>query len=179
MANTYSPITNTTLSTTSSSVVLSGIPQTYTDLYLVVSAKTNFNNLTEGLQISFNSYGSNNVCYLQGYGNVAGGAYNFEDNNINQPAVNCIGGTSGTNTNAGNTWGYTEMYIGNYTSSTHKPFRFYTANAGVTSNFGTNAMGGGRTLITAAITALELRPNSGSNSFVAGSSFWLYGIKNT
>ena len=76
--------------------------------------------------------------------------------------------------NTANTFGSVELTIPNYAGSTDKAI----TSDSVSENNATTAyqlMGTGLFANTAAITSLYVQPNSGG-SFVAGSSFTLYGI---
>ena len=155
-----------TLTSASASVTFSSIPQTFTDLKLVVSGRVasgaqadfqllvKFNNSTTG-------YSSKTV-----FGNGVG-AYSFSTT---------IAGYSGV-TNGGlstaNAFSNCEVYIPNYTSSNYKSFSSDTVIEDNTTATRTdlNAMLWSN---NAAITTITVSPDT--STWVQNSSFYLYGI---
>ena len=81
------------------------------------------------------------------------------------------------NTATSNTFGTFEIYLPSYTASQNKPFSGF----GVAETNATNTRIGavaGLYRSTTAISSVKLSLLTGPN-FVAGSSFYLYGIKNS
>ena len=126
---------------------------------------------------SFRINGNTGTVYsytdLTGTGSSAGSSRlsNFSE-------VYALAGTAATAT--ANTFGNTELYIPNYTSATNKPTSAY----GVSENNATASYilaNAGLVRITSAITSIEIIPvyAGGGFNFVSGSSFFLYGIKNS
>lgn len=143
------------------------IPQTYTDLKLVYSARATVAGTQEFINISFNGNTSNySLRSLQGDGSAASSnAWNFR----------WIGYAVGSTATA-STFSNGELYIPNYTSSNYKSF----SGDNVTENNTTNAQSiltANLWSDTAAITSIALSVQGGSN-FVEGSTFYLYGISN-
>ncbi len=141
------------------------IPQTYTDLKLVYSARATVAGTQEFINISFNGNTSNySLRSLQGDGSAASSnAWNFR----------WIGYAVGSTATA-STFSNGELYIPNYTSSNYKSF----SGDNVTENNTTNAQSiltANLWSDTAAITTIALSVQGGSN-FVEGSTFYLYGI---
>lgn len=171
MATTYELIEAKTLSTTPSSVTFSSIPNTYTDLKLVVSARGSHIYAQANAYITYNGSSSNYKEILTyGYGGAAGSTSASTDPYIIWGIMMTGGGATA------NTFGNSEIYIPNYASSNYKSS--YTNNA--TENNGTegwNAMDTALWSNTSAITSITLTADNGS--FVSGSSFYLYGIKNS
>ena len=163
MANTYTLIEAKSLNTTTASITFSSIPQTYTDLLVLVSAR--------------GDAGGQRDCYISFNGSTS----NFTNkliemsNNIvsNASTARYIGPVSGTTTTA-NVFSNAAIYIPNYTGSTYKSFSgdFVAENNAQ----GTNALTltGSLWSDTAAITSIGFAPSSGS--FVQYSTFYLYGI---
>jgi len=140
------------------------IPQTYTDLKIVVSGRAD--TTTTGIDILFNgsstSY-SNKRLYGTGSSVASDSAATTYISNI------MIDDSSYT----ASTFGNGEIYIPNYTSSNYKS----VSVDGVSENNATTALmmlTAGLWSNTAAI--ILLRPNAGN--FVQGSTFYLYGISN-
>lgn len=172
MANTYTLINSTSLSTTAASVTFSAIPATYEDLVLQVSARNdqatveaNFNLRVNGLATS--EYSNT---YIRGNGSTASSSRSSGVGLLNYLRQN---GSSSTS----NTFASLEIYFPKYTSSEKKPVStlsivednatagYIIANAGLID-------------LTSAITSIVLS-NAAASVFQSGSTFWLYGIKNT
>jgi hypothetical protein len=163
LAATYTPIASITLGATVTSVTFSSIPQTYTDLVLVVQAKTTS---AGDVRVRLNGdTGSNySFTYLTGNGSSA--------------ASGRGSGTSGLcdfNGQTSSTLGATNQIVNfmNYSNTTtNKTFlsRSNAASTGIdaTVNLWRN---------TAAVTSITLGANSGfTNTYESGSTFNLYGI---
>jgi hypothetical protein len=158
MPMTYEPIATQTLGSTAASVTFSSIPSTYTDLVLVVLAQ-NTVSVNNG-QIQFNGDTNTNYSgtYLQGAGSLV----------------------SGRVTNTGN------AYTVEFTNTALSPLIVNIMNYSNTTTFKTLLQRGGLTSdrtaawvntwrSTSAITSLSVATFGGS--FVADSTFTLYGIK--
>jgi len=156
-----------------SAITFSSIPATYTDLKLVMSARTDrMGGLpVDGITLKFNGSSS---------------SYSTKSlyvNNGNNPPV------SGTDTNGilvssgadsgdatANTFSSSEVYIPNYAGSQYKAL----STDGVSENSGSAyymGMTSGLWSNTAAITSIVATPTVGT-IFLQYSSFYLYGIKN-
>ena len=177
MANTLTLITSSTVgSGGAASVTLSSIPQTYTDLKVVVSGRsTSWGYSYNNLYITINgsptgtSYSDINVF------SVGTSTGSFGHSGQNQPWTAATPSTAATS----NTFSNTEIYIPNYTSSRHKTIstngivaRTLTANGDVFLNFMA-----GLWADTSAVTSLVFTTDV--TDFVQGSTFYLYGIKNS
>jgi hypothetical protein len=149
-------------------VSFTSIPQTFTDLVLLSSARCSVE-LT-GINIAYNSSGSTDYFRytLQGDGSTAAVAQNGPSTTmLNTSVVNKSDATASVFSN-------TEIYIPNYTGSTAK---ILVAN-GVTENNSTQAfqvVSSGFRTATDAITSIQLTVQS-PHSFVQYSKFYLYGI---
>ena len=157
MPSTYTPIATQTLGSAAASVTFSSIPQTYTDLVLVVVAPSGNNN--DSLQ--FNSDTGANYSWTRVYGDGTSAASSRSSN------ANYIRTTAGdlTNTNS------ILIQIMNYSNSTTNktvltrgtnPSVLTIAVAGLWRN-------------TSAITTINYSVATGT--FATGSTFTLYGIK--
>jgi hypothetical protein len=170
MANTYTLIEAKTLSTTPSSVTFSSIPQTYTDLKLVVSAKTQSIYESDGAYVTFN--GSSSGYSERTLMNINGTMYSFNASSafINWGIV-CTGAGA-----TANTFGNSEMYIPNYTSSNSKSTssEISQENNGTATVMAITAALWSNSAAITSITLTAQNPN-----FVSGSTFYLYGIKNS
>lgn len=172
MAATMIPIQSITLTGSAASVTFSGIPQTYTDLVLRWTVRTDYGATRTGFQIAANSIttGYSETYLVQYNGTTVGsGRYTTAAYFI----AEYINGTGAT----ANTFGTGEFYIPGYAASTYKPASMFSVSEGNTAT--DTGMYAKATLLsnTAAISSLALTANAGN--FVAGSSFHLYGIKNS
>ena len=149
------------------SMEFTSIPSTYTDLLVKVSARTNRAAPVDGVNIAFNGSTSNFTGrYLESDGSSA---YSGTSTRI---AASAVG-----NTATASTFGNSDIYIPNYTSSNNKSFSGDT----VTENNATPALAdliAGLWSNSAAITSIALTPLIGT-TFDQYSTAYLYGVSNT
>lgn len=176
MANTFQIIASNTLTTSTASLSFSSIPQTYTDLVLKISARTDESGTVySGIGIIVNDDVTSAYSYTRVVGNgsavteaeATGNGYayiNFAANGASALA---------------NSFCNTEIYIPRYTLGTMgKPF-------GVQATIPNNASGGYAGTqahlfsVSGAITKITITYAGTPSNFVANSSFTLYGIKNS
>ena len=170
MANTYQLISSNVLSSSAASVTFSSIPATFTDLVLRISARSDQASTTSGLKIVFNGTNTGSFTQLQGDGTGAAAA------SASGNAFQRIGTIDG-NTATSNTFSSQEVYIPNYTSSTAKPFSTFSVQEDNTTTAYIDAFANLQNQ-TQAITSIVASTVAVAN-FVSGSSFYLYGIKNS
>ena len=174
MATTYQLIESQVLGSAAASVTFSSIPATYTDLVIRMSVRSDRANVADGLFLTFNSdtasvysatslYVNNSTTVLSGIANgTPSGTYYYYTNGANATS---------------NTFSNTELYIPSYTASQNKPLLLTSMAEGNTTNFSMGANAGLWRNI-AAMTSINIVSFAGAN-FVSGSSFYLYGIKNS
>ena len=166
MAVTYKLIETVTVgSGGASSIEFGSIPQTYTDLMVVVSGRTSGS--VSGLNITFNGNTSNYSSRTLQANGAAASSYGTYNRNA---------GFLNISSETASVFGSSAIYIPNYAGSTNKS---YSAD-GAAENNATTAYSGiiaGLWSNTAAITSVSLSPMDGS--FVQYSSASLYGIKNS
>jgi hypothetical protein len=173
MANTFKKIQTVTVgSGGSSTIAFTSIPQTYTDLKVVLSVRSDRNSGTQSdFQLRFNSASANySRKTVQGSGSAAtsisGSAESFGSI-----------GTATQDTDTASVFGSSEVYIPNYTSAN---FKSYSADT-VREN---NATSGYQGLVaglwsdTAAITSITFYVESNTQSFKQYSTATLYGVAN-
>ena len=173
MATTYSLIASNTLSSSAASVTFSAIPNTFTDLVLKFSVR----NSNTGGQIGTMTYrinGNTSGVYAQTFIRGDGSSANSNRSSATEPGT--IGYTNSDITTS-NTFSNGEIYIPNYTNSSNKPHSVALAHE---TNSSTAYITAGANLFadTSAITSLTFQFVS-SHNFLSGSSFFLYGIKNS
>ena len=172
MPSTYTLIASNTLSTSAASVTFSSIPATFTDLVLRVSARSNTAstvNDTFGIIVNENTT-NYSLTRLQGTGSAA--------SSVRLSSANSwYGDFLPGNTATASTFGTMELYFPSYLSTQNK-------TASIVSMSETNATGASMSAsaflwqVTDAISSIRLITDGGG-SFVSGSSFYLYGIKNS
>jgi len=170
MPNTYNLIKSHTLSSTQSSVIFSSIPQTYDDLILHCSARTNTSGNWQGIYLKFNGESSltANKATLLIYSSGSGSA-GFT--NLN----GCFVGDFTAASSPSNYFTGSETYLSNYRSS--NTYKTFSSNSIVMNGSNNSFLESGVLSWTSggsALTSLEVIP--GANSFVQNSTFSLYGI---
>jgi hypothetical protein len=176
MANTFELISSITLTsnTAFASVSFTSIPNTYTDLRLMVSARSD-RGAADGLErlyLYFNG-ATSTINMINWIGNSSGATFD------NYTTANGIGGTVGITSNQNapaNQYGFSDLYINNYLSTTEKigiSSAVIPIGAGGTLNYNfTQSYAHSTNSPITSITTSGL----GSN-WLAGSTFYLYGIK--
>lgn len=161
-------LASNTLSTTASSVVFSAIPSTYTDLVLRISARSDQSGqLTSGLRLTLNGTNSTSYNQLQGDGASAAGVV------VGTLSYLYVGNINGP-TSTANTFSSQEIYIPNYAITATKQVSAYSAQETFATTAYTDLMSIFQNA-TQAITSITITPGVAPN-FVAGSTFYLYGI---
>ena len=175
MPSTYTLISSNVLSSSAASVTFSAIPSTYTDLVLRISARdTNTGAIIANTSFTFN--GSSGSLYsitkLIGDGSAASSS---RRSNITSDEFYYPGANAGM---SANTFGSVEIYIPSYTASQNKPFSTFAVTENNSATGGNSEIDAWANLYrdTAAISSIAI--NAYVN-FAAGSSFYLYGIKNS
>lgn len=156
-----------------SSITISSIPSTYTDLCLKLSLRRDTNYTRRILQITFNGVTSGYTDRAI-YGNGSSAASNLSLGGGIAIAVVDVPAAQATS----NTFSNIELYAPNYTSSDSKSILVDGAgedNAATTPLLGFTA---GLSNITSAISSINLYTDQGGN-FVQNSTAYLYGIKNS
>ena len=173
MANTFVKIQTVTVgSGGTSSINFTSIPQTYTDLKLVMSLRTSLTATRDDFQLTFNGSTS-------GYSRKR--ILGYDANLIaSDQATSQTSFTPNTTDNGATAsiFGLTEIYIPNYILSNNKAF--CTAEISENNSTANWIMGiqGGLWANTAAINQITATPFS-SRTFVQYSTATLYGIKNS
>lgn len=173
MAVTYELIASNTLTSSATSVSFSSIPSTYMDLSLRGFARSDQSgSISEVVNLRFNGNTSSVYTYNFMFANnttLSGGGSSDPYSRILQ----YITGASATS----DSYGSFEIYIPSYTNSFNKQFSGY-GTAETMSASTRVAITASLFSDTSVISSIQLFPLTGPN-FVSGSSFYLYGIKNT
>jgi hypothetical protein len=164
MALTYEPISTQVLGSTAGTVTLTSIPQTYTDLILVVNAGDT--PTATVMRAQFNNDTANNYSETK----LRGDGTTLSSTRISTNSELNVGETAYMNTtNSGNAV-YILHFMNYSNTTTNKVILYRASNA----SFGTEVCVG-LYRSTSAITSIKLFPPG--NSFTIGSTFTLYGIK--
>ena len=166
MANTYTLIEAKTLGSAVSSIDFTSIPQTYTDLKLVISARSS---TEEHYAIGFNSNTSSySGISLRGSGTAIATylttAYSYGSTAIGLGYINDV---TSTFTNC-------EIYIPNYTSSNNKSLSADNVQEKNVSGPVYANLTVGLWSNSAAITSIQIKTQAGN--LAINSTFYLYGI---
>jgi hypothetical protein len=153
------------VTTNTSSITFASIPQGFTDLQILSSARTDRASTSDGIDLRLNGATANRSRrYLFGDGSTV----------FSGTGTDLRAGSAPSATATANTFGNAFCYIPNYSGSSAKSVSLDA----VTENNATQSaqeLNAGLWNDTSAISSIELRPSVGSN-FVAGSNFYLYGI---
>ena len=176
MANTYEAIATVTVgSGGAASIEFTSIPQTYTDLKIVLSARSDEPAEADDLAIQINSDGTagrHSWRIIWGNGSTANSGNSSSDSKGHGGWVSAANGTASTFSN-------NEIYIPNYTGSTQKSFSAEGAQEN-NSTDGLVAMVANLYNQTTAVTSVKLFSRTdATNKFVQYSTATLYGIKNS
>lgn len=173
---TFALIQAVTVSGSSTDTVqFNNIPQTFTDLILYVSAKSQFSSDSDTINLRYNSIASysGNRFYADGGSlvdnsytsgipiQIIGSSISGSSNQFSSNRVQIYDYTNSTNVKSAISWGGYTFNVGG-TTYAKNGWSYVKPSAGQSS---------------APITSLTLTNASGSN-FVANSTFYLYGIKN-
>ena len=161
-------IADSTVDSPVATVTFSSIPSGYTDLMLVASMRnTDSGGTIARLQFNGDSASNYTTRTVSGNGATASSYTASAQAYITYMAISCSSDTA-------NTFGSTSIYIPNYTGSTQKSLSFDSVEEN-NATTGYNFLGAGLWSGTSAITSITLL-NPGSTTFVANSTFTLYGV---
>lgn len=172
MPSTYTLISSNVLTSSAASVTFSAIPSTYTDLVLRVSVRSDRAAAFDNIDIRFNGDSAANYSrtIISGDGATVSSSRTTSASSWNSAIVD-------GNTATSNTFSNGELYIPNYTSTSSRTGSFFGAQE---DNNATAYIRGNAYLYRggSAINSISLVPSNGTN-WLTGSSFYLYGIKNS
>jgi len=171
----YVLLERTELNASAASVTFANIPQTgYTDLKIVVCARSSSTSgYAETVNMKFNNSATSDYSWRGLYSVTATPG----SNNSSSVAQIRAGNVPSANLTA-NTFSNNEIYIPNYTSANFKSVSIDAVSEvnGSTDFTYTLMLQAALRSNTAAITSIDLSLDTGGTSFVAGSTFSLYGI---
>ena len=156
-----------------STIVFSNIPQTYTDLKILISSRSNFSQIYGSGELQFNSDTSGsgtNYSITRFFGSGSSASSSNSSNSAGIASWDANGSSS-----TSNTFNNAEIYIPNYTSSNYKQVI-------IDDVIENNATGGYQILLaglwrsTAAITSITINLANGPATFNQYSVASLYGV---
>jgi hypothetical protein len=175
MATTYQLISSNVFSSSATSITFSSIPSTYTDLLIKCTTRTDQPGMIDLLICTFNGSSAGNYAYTA-IRSTSGSVDAVKGNSQTYLRLGYIDGANST----ANAFASTEFYIPSYALTQPKQVR----SSSVSETNGTNTADSyitpynGLWTLTNPITSVTISPINGPN-FVANSSFYLYGIKNS
>jgi hypothetical protein len=174
MAKTYKLISNQRLTSTTATVTFSSIPATYDDLVIKISARTNVANANDMLSMLVNN--NNASIYSRTWLSGDGASLSTANISASQP-LNGRYDLDGDTATA-SAFSQTEIYIPAYLSAANKPLSWTSAMETNSTTAYMNILAG-YMATTSAISSIKFTANDSNNSFLSGSTFYLYGIKNS
>lgn len=172
MPVTYNLIASNTLTTNTASVTFSAIPNTFTDLVLRISARSTSNSRRSVENYIFLN---NDTSSLYSYTVLQGSGSAISSAKFSNVAIEF--GQANGNLSTSNTFANSEIYIPNYAGTTVKQISNFTGQEDNQTTAYINATAG-LYRGTAPITSITISQFS-AESYMSGSSFFLYGIKNS
>lgn len=177
MALSYEFIASYVATSAQNIITFNSIPSTYTHLYLKGNARSSRSGGDDGgMQHYYNNSKAanyNRASLFVYYSNVlsGGSAIDTVENNIE--GVPQVAGSGS------DFFGFNEIFIPNYsTGARYHPSIMFAMNTRQANPGGIYAEGAGLRGVVDAISRIDLTTDSGGANFVAGSSWYLYGIKN-
>ena len=163
-------ISSQTLGSAAASVTFSSIPGTYTDLEFRLSVRGTSAALIRNTRFTVNGTNTGSYTLLQGTSGTAASS-----NGTGQAFIQS--GITSAATATADTFSSHSIYIPNYAGATNKPMSVYSA---MENNSATDAYLETYATLqsqTTAITSITFAISA--NNYAVGSSFYLYGLKNS
>jgi len=171
MPNTFTKIASVTVGAGgAASIDFSSIPQTYTDLCIKISARTARATPQDSFRVTLNATNAS-YSYVRLYNDGSASPGSDIDSGNSYLTTGYTNGNTGT----ANTFGSTEIYFTNYTSSANKS----VYSDGISENNATTAYAGLVSALwanSAAITSIKIEGATGA-TILQYSTATLYGIK--
>lgn len=171
MATTYTLIASSAPTSDATSVVFSSIPQTYTDLVVRWSVRQTGGGTFGDANIYINSEGGSNYSWTRVRGDGSTGVISGNTSTASNWSMNNATNNGGSTTNVFST---NECYIPNYTSTTVNKSAYvvhYVERLAAVTYITAAAL---YRSATAAVTSVGF-----GSGFATGTTFYLYGIKNS
>lgn len=174
MPATYVPIASQTLGSAAATVTFSNIPSTFTDLVVRVSARSNASGeIYDFMTFQVSGDTATNYSYTRLEGSTTAGSASFSNNSNIQ-----VGPIPGPDSTA-SLFGSAEIVISNYATSANKPISIDNRQEYYDSTNGTWRVNVMAALWRSSSAVSSIVFDALYGNFVAGSSFYLYGIKSS
>jgi hypothetical protein len=164
-------ISTQSISSTTTTVTFSSIPQTYSHLELRIVARSSASTTSDGMYLQYNGVSSASYAYHRLYAN--GASYISQNTTGDTGALVAFiaGGTS-----PANAFSSTSLSIADYTNASKNPVvKFQNADINGSSN-SVIMFGSGMLPTAGAVTSLSFTMPNLAGGFAAGSRFSLYGV---
>jgi hypothetical protein len=173
MATTYTLIDKSILGSSQASLTFSSIPNTYTDLLVLLSLRSSQGSVVDTPKMRFNgATDDSNLKTIRLMGNGSSASSSTVTTAL--LLTRCPGASA-----TANTFGNIQVYIPNYNSSNNKSVSIDQVSPSNDSSVdGVTSLMAGLFTTSSAISSLTVLSDNAAN-FVSGSSFYLYGIKNS
>lgn len=171
MAATYTLISSNVLSSSAASVTFSAIPSTYTDLVIKMSLRTSAPSVASSYIFRINGDTASNYSQTRIEGNGASAS-----SGRTSSTTLFVGYYPASNNATANTFANQELYIPNYLSTTSKQLSLDSAHE---TNATTAYIDAIAFLYRGTSPVSSITFEGDGYNFVSGSSFYLYGIKNS
>lgn len=172
MATTFTQIgTAQIVSTDTTTVEFTNIPNTFTDLKVEISARADGSGNVEMIEFTYNNNTSNRTSLVMEGRPASDSVASFS------PTTLFIGNVHGPGQTA-SSFNNVSLYIPNYAGSGNK-VSISEASMNGTNNERSGSINFQRWADSTAITSIQFKLEGGVRKFVQHSTFYLYGIKNT
>ena len=174
MPSTYTLIKGETIGSSAASYTFTAIPSTFTDLVVRTSTRGSQANANTTMYIKFNGDSSAlySWTYLQATGTSASSAQLSGDTQLRAEKTTSDNATA-------NTFSSYELYLPSYTASQSKPISTINAQENNTTANGDWYIDARANLYRSNTAISSIAFSLASGDFKSGSSFYLYGIKNS
>jgi len=173
-STTYTLIKGDTLAAAAATYTFTAIPSTFTDLVVMTSTRGSQVNANTNMYIQFN--GDSSAIYswtrIDATGTTASGANFTNDNQLRANKTTADNATA-------NTFSSYELYLPSYTASQNKPVSTINAQENNTTANGDWYIDARANLYGSTTAISSVTFSLASGNFMTGSSFYLYGIKNS
>ena len=174
MPSTYTLIKGETIASSAASYTFTAIPSTFTDLVVRTSTRGSQVNANTNMYIQFNGNTSAvySWTYLDGTGTSASSSRLSGDTQLRANKTTADNATA-------NTFSSYELYLPSYTANQNKQISTINAQENNTTANGDWYIDARANLFSSTTAISSVTFSLASGNFMAGSSFYLYGIKNS
>lgn len=169
MANTFTAIQTLTVTGSAANIEFTNIPQTYTDLYVSITAAGRLTSGTTGALVVYTAPGQSSA--LSNWRDFRGAGSSVSSSSSAYPIIGALEYLS-----TGNYFSSTMLYVGGYTTNANKQIFMSESASGINSSVTTMSYNSLIIDVTTPITFLGLGDGSAGGGLKVGSTATLYGI---